>query len=435
MQISAGAYDGYLDRRSLVKLILKKVENKELSAAEKVELEFWERIWNAYEVQREYQEALLSIYFLYSHPDEKTINLDGNQSIFFSPFEDPMSLKELTRKLLGFVKNKVMGDKTLKTIIKGVIDHAEEEKPSDSTFEVELQNSQYRQIGFKRKRISSLKHGALAQNTPGAIIGWTNNKGGNSKTNIYQTIKAAIVEGSFTHEPLHIQISDRHFRYPVYQHKQNFNIMLVLDISNSVKWILKFMDKVIAALTAQTTSSKDKLGLIIFNEDHAQIMHYPTINMKHVIGTINTLSPKGKTPLADGVKLALQTLEHSRFQVTGMANAIVLLSDCFPEPITGEYEDQMDEPVCQELLHVCDKIAESMIKLLVLTPSVSVIKNHEKHLGYRLGQQAAERAKGRFLNLEAKMYASPFSQNTDYAFSDQMMKNFINEVSAFRMSE
>jgi len=198
---------------------------------------------------------------------------------------------------------------------------------------------------------------------------------------------------------------------------------------------MNFIEKIIAMLTAQASASKDKMGLIVFQDDRAQIMHYPTINVRHVIGTINTLAPKGKTPLADGIKLAMQTLEQSRFQVTGMSNAIVLLSDCFPEPITGEYEDLIDEPVCQALLHQSEKIAPTNIKFLIINPSLSSIKDYEKHLGYRLGTLAAERAKGQFLNLKADVSRSRDPNRNEYVFSEQMLNKFMQEISELRIGE
>lgn len=377
-----------MQRRSLVKLILKQVQNKELSEVELAILKEWDRIWQYYDQLPETILALQGIFWLYANPDIKNIEFDVDftasaPSPFNRLFSDPMSLKEVVKTVLDTLKYQLVGDKTVKTIIKGVITKAEE---PESTFAVELKLNEISKIGFKRKKLSGFKRNANVNSATGRAISWTSHRYQGARLDVYQSLKAAIMDGSFGRQPFHIDVDKRHFRYPVYQHKQSLNIMLVLDISNSVKWILKFIDKIITMLTAQANASRDKLGLIVFSDDQAQVMHQPTINVRHVVGTINTLSPKGKTPLAKGARLALQTLEHSRYQVTGMSNAIVLLSDCFPEPITGEYEDQLDEPACEELLHVCDMIGEAKIKLLILNPSICSIKNYEKHIGYRLGK-------------------------------------------------
>jgi Mg-chelatase subunit ChlD len=394
-----------------------------------------EKLWLEYEKQPETLFALQGIFYLLSHPDLKNIEFEPNltapaMSPFNQLFMDPMSLKDVIKIVKNLVKNKLAEDDVVKTIIKGVTKQLK--KPS-SNFEVELKDNEFKKITFKRKKITSYKHGISDSSAGLPIVSWTSTAALNSMPHIYQTIKAAILDASFDRNPFHIHIKNRHFRYPVYQQKQNFNIMLVLDISNSVKWILKFMARIISMLTAQANASKDKLGLIIFNDDRAQIMHFPTTNIRHVIGTINTLAPSGASPLAEGMQLAMQTLEHSRFQVTGMSNAIVLLSDCFPEPITGEHKDPLDEPVCQQILHVCDKIAENKIKLLVLNPSLNNMTHYEQQIGYTLGKKAAERANGNFLNLVANVCGFTFSEEEKYVLPDQMLKKFVDEIGDFRM--
>ncbi|MDY0151636.1 MAG: VWA domain-containing protein [Candidatus Cloacimonas sp.] len=397
-------------------------------------LKSWDDVWESYEKQPETLEALQGIYSLLSNPDYKFIEFNADftasaQSPFNRLFGDAMSLKEVVTIALNFVKSRLVESPVLKTVIKGV---EEQSKESSTTFDVKLATQEISKIGFKRKKITSFKHGAGIHHTTGPIVSWSSENYDDAQLAIYQTVKGAISDGAFSRDPFSIYVSDRHFRYPVYQSKQSFNIMLVLDISNSVKWILKFMEKIISMLTAQASVSKDKLGLIVFQDDRAQIIHYPTSNIRHVIGTINTLTPKGKTPLSGGIKLALQTLEHSRFQVTGMSNAIVLLSDCFPEPITGEYEDQLDEPACQDILNVCDKIAAAKIKFLVINPGINGIKGYQKHLGYRLGKLAAERADGSFLDLMADINRTGDPNARDYVFSEKMMSQFMREINDFR---
>lgn len=397
-------------------------------------LNSWDKAWQYYEKQPETLETLQGIYSLLSNPDYNYIEFEVDTtakapSPFNRLFADPMSLKEVVAIALNYVRNRLVNVPESKTVIKGMGEQATE---SGTTFDVKLATHEIGKIGFKRKKITSRKHGSGIHHAAGPVVTWSATQYDNAQLAIYQTVKAAISDGAFSRKPFEIRVADRHFRYPVYQFKQSFNIMLVLDISNSVRWILKYIEKIISMLTAQASAAKDKLGLIIFQEDRARIMHYPTINVRHVIGTINTLAPKGKTPLAEGLKMALQTLEHSRFQVTGMSNAIVLLSDCFPEPITGEYEDQLEEPACQDILKVCDRIAAAKIKFLIINPSISGIKGYQKHLGYRLGKLAAERADGNFLNLMADIKRTSDPNDRDYVFSEQMMNQFMRGISDFR---
>ena len=434
MLLGSEASDDYIERRSLVKLIIKQIQHKELTAAEVALLKSWDKVWQYYEKRPETLEVLQGIYSLLSNPDYKYIEFGVDFSAsapspFNRLFADPMSLKEVVTIALNYVRNKLVNDPKVETVVKGM---GGQSTDSNTTFDVHLTSHEIGKIGFKRKKITNFMHGAGMAHANGPVVSWSANRHYNERLAIYQTVRAAICDGAFSRKPFGIQISDRHFRYPVHQSKQSFNIMLVLDASNSVRWILKYIEKIITMLTAQASAAKDKLGLIVFQEDRAQIMHYPTCNIRHVIGTINTLAPKGKTPLADGIKLALQTLEHSRFQVTGMSNAIVLLSDCFPEPITGEYEDQLEEPACQDILSVCDRIASAKIKFLIINPGINGTKGYQKHLGYRLGTLAAERAEGSFLNLMADIKRTRDPNDRDYVFSEQMMNQFMRGISDFR---
>lgn len=432
------ANEDFAVKRDLVRIIYKRVQNKELSPAELALLKYWDAIWQEHEKDAETQQGLEGILWLLANPELKNIEFQFEpgfgaplQSSFVRLFADPMSLKEITQILFKMIKVRLQEAPALKSIIKGITN--EENKAETQTFQVKLAEGALGNIGFKRKRVSSIDRSARHSIPSGHVVAWTSNAYGSDMPNIYQSVKAAICEGSFSRNPLQIRVSAPNFRYPVYQSKQSFNIMLVLDVSNSVKWILQFMGKIISLLTAQASAAKDKLGLVIFQHDQAQIIHYPTINVRHVVGTINTLSPKGKTPLAEGLKMALQTLEQSRFQLAGMENAIVLLSDCFPEPITGEYEDQLEEPASQAILQICDKIAEAKIKFLVINPSLNSTKNYEKHLGYRLGNLAAKRAKGRFLNLRANLQDSYKENEKNYVLSEQTLKKFAQEIGEFRM--
>ena len=404
---------------------------------ELAELKYWERIWNDYEKDPATAVALLGIFRLLSNPDRKLTEYGQSPSaIGSSPFnhlfDEAMSLREVANRVLKLVKLKPETGKTIKTVIKGVL---EPSSKSGSSFEVAIKDSQIRQIGLKRKKVNNNAHQAAPPVSGAPVVSWTSRPVNGMMPNLYQTVKAAVLDGAFSTPPFQIRIEGRHWRYPVYQRKQSFNIMLVLDVSNSVRWVLKFMEQIIGMLTAQANACKDKLGLIIFNDDRAHVMHYPTSNIRHVIGTINTLSPKGKTPLADGMRLAFQTLEQSRFRVTGMSNAIVLLSDCFPEPIVGGYEDQLDEPVCQQILALCDKISEAAIKLLVISPAIKGLPDYEKHIGYRLGKLAAERAKGNFLSLMAEPTGSVFSDQESYRIPEASVKELMREIGGFRMDQ
>jgi len=242
----------------------------------------------------------------------------------------------------------------------------------------------------------------------------------------------ALESGSFTRVPFKINVKPTHYRYPVYSFKQDFNIMIVLDTSNSVSWVTQVIDKVIALITNSARNSNDKLGLITFNNEKANIIHYPTKNIHQIIGSINNTKTKGLTPLSEGLKKAVNVFTQNRFNLPGMANAIILISDCYPEPLTNKYKDLLDEPVCKEFLFECEKIAENKIKLLIINPILNESKINIDRIGYRLAKLAVEKSKGNLINLKGRMSYDFLGRKNIYLINKHYDFDIQNQISNFR---
>jgi len=237
--LGSEANEDYSIRRSLVKLIYKKVQQKELSTKELSLLKRWDDLWADYEDQPETLEALQGIFFLLSNPDIKNLLFESdplipNQSAINRLFADPISLRQAVKIVLDFVKLRFTEEPVLQSQTKGITLKTTE---AGTTFDVQLASQEIGKIGFKRKKITDFKHTAMSNLTPGPVAYWTSNHYLNATPNIYQTIKAAISSGSFSRKPFKVNIQDKHFRYPIYQTKENFNIMLVLDIVMSQRLV------------------------------------------------------------------------------------------------------------------------------------------------------------------------------------------------------
>jgi len=216
--LGGGADDDCPHRHSLVKLILKQVQHQELTAEELERLKFWDDIWEFFEKQPATLETLQGIYAIYSNPDYRFIEFEADiiakaPSPFNRLFADPLSLREAIAIAYRFVKSKVVGEPEAKTQIKGV---AKEDKQSVTTFDVQLATQEIGKIGFKRKKITNFMHGAGMAHANGPVVSWSANRHYNERLAIYQTVRAAICDGAFSRKPFGIQISDRHFRYPVH---------------------------------------------------------------------------------------------------------------------------------------------------------------------------------------------------------------------------
>ncbi len=109
--------------------------------------------------------------------------------------------------------------------------------------------------------------------------------------------------------------------------------------------------------------------MITFNDDIAQIFHFPTLNVKQVIGSINEIEAKGQTPLGEGLNLAVNVFSKDQYKIPGMKNLIILISDCFPEPLEGGHKDLLDEPSYKLVISAAEKIKCERIGFIIINPA------------------------------------------------------------------
>jgi len=374
-----------------------------------------------------------SIYRYLANPDSvyqlnSIQNSTGNNPLS-SIFSESVTIKELISGIVQMSKSKVKESFKIIKQSKGIIQSIK--KSDNRSFSVELDDGNFAKLALKRKKIREFRKKACQDSQNSQVTAWSSVNYNNQPFNMYQSIKYALNQGSFQKDPFKVVVKDEHLRYPLYRLKQNYNMMMVLDVSNSVQWIMPYMEKIVAMITRQAKISKDKLGLITFKNDTANIRHYPTNNIHHIIGSINDTVPSGLTPLADGIRTATQILDNSRYKTIGMANAIILVSDCFPEPITGKYPDLMEEPVCKDFILACKKLPEKNIRLLIINPVLSNNKHYEKSLGYKLGSLAAEEAKGQFVNITGKVWFTAMSNEASFALDPNTLNSISRQLDDF----
>ena len=393
------------DIHNQIEFIYKKVKDKELTEYEKKLLKEFDKIWDEYEKTKANKESLYGIFSLLSNKNSKKMimGMDSNQS-FLNPFQgifsESVSIKELINAVVKFAKGKSKTESKFIKVKKGIQEKLTQFLDKTS-FSVKLDDSQ-KQIFLKRKKYLSAINYKMLNSIKTKVISYSSNGNQYNNLDLFHSILYAVESGSFSNKPVKIVVNSTHFRYPVYSFKQDFNIMMVLDTSNSVSWITHIIDKVIALVTNSAKNSNDKLGLITFNNDTANLIHHPTKNINQIIGSVNNSNPKGFTPLSEGLRKAVNVLSQNRYNLPGMANAIILISDCYPEPLTYKHKDLMEEPVCKEFIFECEKIAEKKIKFLLINPILNDSKVKKDRIGYRLANLGVEKANGNLINLKGR---------------------------------
>ncbi|NQT65001.1 MAG: VWA domain-containing protein [FCB group bacterium] len=320
---------------------------------------------------------LKGILHLLSNPDTEILlplsQRGIGKSLFM--FDENMSVKEIVKRVMGMVRNR-NNPKTFaknlpkyKTVMKNKLIKPKEEK---AKFSIKAEDFQKVRINFAKRE--KTKHSARGKDKQvpdkGRVIRFSKEQSGNIA--IIPTILNAVKKGNYSLVNRKFNIQTKNFLYPKYEENVIYNIMLVLDTSKSISWVIPHIEKLISYITSNVSNSRDKMGLITFNNDLAQIYHYPTLNVKQVIGTINKLETKGQTPLGEGLNLAVQVLSKEQYKIPAVKNIIILISDCFPEPLEGGHKDLLDEPSYKMVLSVSEKIRNEKLGFIIINPSEKV---------------------------------------------------------------
>ncbi|MDD3050429.1 MAG: VWA domain-containing protein [Candidatus Cloacimonetes bacterium] len=329
---------------------------------------------------------MLQIFRNYHNPDENLYMLKGmlrylknpeaevnvsisqievNNSLF--NFEQTMSLKDLIKLSLSLVRNKKIKFSDLKlprykTIINSDI------KEEKNEFSVDAADISRIRINLAKREKAKYSN---KQKSPGfidrgRIVGLSNKKRG--RVAVMPTILNSLNSGHYDIKKRQISILPQHFLYPRYEENVIYNIMLVLDSSSSISWVIPQIEKFIPSITSNAYQSRDKLGLISFQDGYAKIHHYPNLNIKQVAGSINKIITKGHTPLGEGLNLALRVFCRQNYKMPGEKNLIIMISDCYPEPLEGGHKNLLDEPCYKLVLSAVEKIKEERIGFMIINP-------------------------------------------------------------------
>lgn len=355
----------------LPKLAMRYARDKKLTESQLAALHEMAVLYASYADSEMNLKALKSIYYLLQHPEKEAHILKSKRpGKSLSIFEEDIPLGELVKSILFWVKNRVKNFSTNPPKYKTVIlDNSNVDEQQKTKFELDAADLQKVRMNFaKREKTSRSKsNNSKSINGKGRIIGYSAYPSGNIA--VMSTILKAITGGAYSLETQIFNINNKHFTFPRYESNIVYNIMLVLDTSKSISWVIPHIEKFISHISASVENSRDKLGLITFNDDLAQIYHYPTLNVKQVIGTINKMEAKGNTPLGDGLNLALQVFGREKYRQPGEKNLVILISDCFPEPLEGGHKNLLDEPAYKKVISAAEKLMNEKLGFIIINPA------------------------------------------------------------------
>jgi Mg-chelatase subunit ChlD len=203
-----------------------------------------------------------------------------------------------------------------------------------------------------------------------------------------------------TTQPPRLRSSD--LRVWVRHGRSAVTLVLITDASFSTYHFLPAISKALSIVYRDAYRNRDRLGLISFQQNSARIMNHPTNNLRVVLGNLSRLAPSGFTPLSDGLKKALDVFKQERRRAANFIPYAVLISDCFPEPLTHQYEDLLEEPAYLETLKVSRNFRREKVPIVVINPAHGKSKSGDLFGGSRLGMQIADLSQGTYYGISEK---------------------------------
>ena len=251
-------------------------------------------------------------------------------------------------------------------------------------------------------------------------------KKGQNLLSLLPTIKKAIFNGNFSYAERKFHISRKDFLGWEKSLKESMTLIFLIDSSKSIIAYKLLFAEVIKSMANYFNKNNDRIGLITLQGKQAQIHNHPTHNYRIIQKSLRNLQLKGETPLGDGLLKAITMAKLERTKNPGSKSLVVLLSDCFPEPITRNYPNILDEPIYKEAINAAKIYRKTKTALLIINPSYRKDEERqgEKYSGEKLTDIIISETKGKLFKMEQKPFTKLFPTEKENVFDFNQQSNF-----------
>lgn len=254
---------------------------------------------------------------------------------------------------------------------------------------------------FRRVKVRSArgsKHReAVASLTTGRSTRVVNFIRNQTRLAIKSTLLHAATNGSYDLNNRRFNISTENMKGWTRREYESLTLILLVDVSKSTWAFIKVFKEIISSLTEYFHKHNDRVGLISLQGLQAKIYSHPTHNFRVVARGLSKLSFHGETPIADGLYTSLNMARMEKTKNPGSRSIVILLSDCFPEPLTLGVRDVFEDPAYRNSITAAAQYRKQKIMLLVINPSFT---GEEAELpGELLSESIARAAGGRLIKL------------------------------------
>jgi magnesium chelatase subunit D len=245
----------------------------------------------------------------------------------------------------------------------------------------------------------------------------------------FYTVVRALYRGHYDRAKRVFSIKDADFAGWQRLERESLTMVMVVDVSNSTYPYVRVFADILKNLTEYFRMTKqDRIGLISLQGAQAKIMNHPTCNYQIVTGNLLKLKVQGETPLADGLLKARAMVRLEQYRKPGSRNLVMLLSDCYPEPLTGMYEDLLDEPAYRDAVRAATFYRKERISLLVINPRSRTTLQERASPGERLAQRIVEEGGGKLITLQRSAGTIDDAYTTSSSAEIRMIIHGIEEM-------
>jgi Mg-chelatase subunit ChlD len=186
--------------------------------------------------------------------------------------------------------------------------------------------------GWIKKRVSSRAAGSLKASDTikhGRPVRSRIPVGEVGSISLPSTVMAAVARtGGTTHLPIRITRDD--IRENVFTGKTPLTIILVIDVSLSMKGSMTEVRQLLERIERETRGSKDRTGIVAFKDSGAVEVQAPTTNWNKIYRALGRLKISGLTPLAEALKKAMETIQRERMRNDDIEPLVIIISDFSP---------------------------------------------------------------------------------------------------------
>jgi len=146
---------------------------------------------------------------------------------------------------------------------------------------------------------------------------------------IPSTVIAAVSRtGETTQFPIRITRDD--IRENVFSGNTPLTIILVIDVSLSMKGSMAEVREFLERIELETRGSKDRTGIVAFKDSGAVEVQAPTTNWNKIYRALGRLKISGLTPLAEALRKSMETIQRERMRNDDIEPLIIIVSDFSP---------------------------------------------------------------------------------------------------------